>query len=1210
MRVRLGFAVLVSGLLASSLAFAQVTGTLSGSVVDPSGAAVPSATVSVLVPGGKTPILAGKTTTEGHFTFTGVRPGTFDISVDAAGFGSAAVHDIKVEPIRETALPLITLQLGTIAQTVVVTESTQTVEVANASVSTTVTTTQIDKLPLLGRDVLTLVETQAGVVLGSPDSLANGVDLVINGLRSTYTNVTLDGINIQDNYLRENGVGFTPNLLKSSQVSEFTVETSNASTTIGGGASQVNLVGPSGTNTFHGEALWYNRNSAFAANDWFNNLSGIPQPRLNQNIAGGRIGGPIRKDKLFFFGAFEGTYDHQQTPENGYVLTPDARQGIFTYTDNAGIVQKKNLLALRNASIDPFVKDNILPNLPTTINNFLLGDSSPTQLRNTAGYSFNQRSNDTRKVVSGKIDYAYSTKNLFTGAVHLAKLNQDRPDASNGFQPVPPVFLDGFTKLFSGSWRWNPTPNLINELRAGANLSPVHFNTSGTLPAFFESNRSVLWTSPVNEFLPQGRDTNTSSIGDTLSYIRGRHTFQFGVNFQILHIRSYNDGGIVPRYDVGMGTGQNGLTGADLPGIGSSDLNNANALLASLGGFVDAYTQVFNVKTRTSGFVNGQTQARNWRYNEYAAFGQDQWKIRRGLTIVLGVRYEYFAPVDEANGLVLMPVLQNNNPINTLLSNATVDFAKRPIYNKDLNNFAPNIGFAWDVRGDGKTAVRAGYSINYVDDNNIATVNNSANTNSGLQTTVSNAGLSGTLSNNRPAIPVPTFRVPITEAQLYATNTTNAMGLVDPNLRTPYVQQWNFSLEHDFWGTVVAVRYLGNHGVKELRAIDFNQVNIRAGGFLDDFLRARSNGNLARAATGVFNPNYNSAIPGSQVLTVFPLLVNGGGLNTTSVRTAIDQGAPGALANTYQTGRTNGPISFFNNPNIQGGNMITNYSNSVYHAFQVDVRHRYRNGFQIQGNYTWSKVLSDALGDQQSRFEPFLDFGNAKLERARAPYDLTHVFHLNGTYELPFGTGHRLLSRSPVLSRVAGGWNIGSIVTWQSGPPFSILSLRGTLNRTGSRAAQNTASTTLTKAQLDQVVGFYVTGNGPYFINPANINPRDNRGTTQEGQPTFSGQAFFNPGPGSVGTLQRRMFNNPTDFILDANISKITRVTERQTIELRLEAVNALNHPSFYTGANYGFGINAGLPDARFNINSTQFGRIGSTFFSARQVQIGLHYRF
>src|SRR5262249_55771814 len=193
------------------------------------------------------------------------------------------------------------------------------------------------------------------------------------------------------------------------------------------------------------------------------------------------------------------------------------------------------------------------------------------------------------------------------------------------------------------------------------------------------------------------------TVGDTLSYIRGRHSVQFGANLQMIRIYTYDNAGSVAGYGVGMGVGQNGLTTADLPGIGSSDLNNANVLLASLGGFIDSYTQTFNVTSRTSGFVNGATFANNWAYNNYAAYALDQWKLRSDLTLTLGLRYDYFSPVNETNGLVLTPKVQGG-VVGTLLSNATLDFASgdtgRPLYNKDLNNFAPNIGFAWDVFGN------------------------------------------------------------------------------------------------------------------------------------------------------------------------------------------------------------------------------------------------------------------------------------------------------------------------------------------------------------------------------------------------------------------------------------------------------------------------------------------------------------------------------
>jgi len=1195
-------------LCVTCVSFAQVTGRLSGSVVDSSESAIPGATVDVLMPGGDDPLLSASTTSSGIFSFIGVRPGTYDVRVTAQGFVVSTLRGVKVDPIRETALPPVRMEVAAVVQTVDVTADAQNIETTNSEVASTVSSSQINKLPVLSRSVQSLVQTQPGVINASP--ITNATDMVINGLRSTYTNVTLDGINIQDNYLRENGVGYSPNLLRISQVAEMTVATSNANTTVGGGASQVNMVSPSGTNAYHGEGFWYNRNNAFAANDWFNNKDGIEKPFLNQNMFGGNIGGPIFRDRLFFYGAYEGTRARQQSAVNNQVLTPDARNGIFTYLDNTGTVRKVNVLNLAGVGVDP-ASQELLSQLPTAFNNFRLGDSSANLLRNTAGYSFNQRDNDTIDNLLAKVDYNHSTRHMFTGAFHLTRRVSDRGDAANGYSQIPAVYNDNLVKLFSGTWRWNPTPTLTNELRGGANLAPGIFKTRGELPAFLIVNSSLLFDSPVNEFLPQGRRPSTITIGDTASYIRGRHTAQFGFNIQQVRIESYNNAGIVPEYSVGMGTGQQGLTGAQLPGIGSTDLANANTLLASLGGFVNSYSQTFNITSRNSGFVNGAPYTRNWRYGNYAIFAQDQWKVSSRFTLTLGLRWDYFAPVNEADGLVLMPVVQNNDAVATLLSNATLDFAGsgtgRPIYHGDKKNFAPNVGFAWDVFGDGKTAVRGGYSINYVDDNHIATVNNSALTNGGLQSDVTAAGLSGRLSTGRPQIPTPTFQVPRTVADNYElAPASNAIGLVDPRLRTPYVQQWSFSVERDIKGTLLAVRYVGNHGVQQLRALDYNQVNINAGGFLADFNRARNNGNLARAATGVFNPAYNANIPGSQPLTVFPLLVAGGLLTNATVRTQIDQGQVGNLANIYQTNGLNGALNFYNAPLVLGANLITNFSNSTYHALHVDARHRYRNGMQFQANYVFSKVLSDALGDAQSRFEPFLDFNNARIERARAPYDLTHAFKVNASYELPFGAGRRWLSDHAVLSRIAGGWTIGSILTWQSGAPFSVLSTRGTLNRGGLRSAQNTASTTLTGDQLDNVVGFYMTGDGPYFINPANINPADGRGANQEGRPTFQGQAFFNPDAGNVGNLQRRYFNNPSVFGLNASVQKVVRITERQSAELRLEAVNILNHSTFYTGDSY----DGGAPEARFNVNSTSFGRVGYSFFGPRVVQLGLFYRF
>lgn len=1156
---------------------AQVTGRLSGTVVDATGAAIPGATVNLALAGSTTPVLAATTTSEGLFSLIGVRPETYDVIVEASGFRKQTVRQVKIDPGTETSVPAIKLEVGSVTESVEVTATAQGVQTTNAEVATTVTNAQVSRLPLLNRSPLALITTQAGVVYNGK------TNTVINGQRSSYSSVTLDGINIQDNFIRTNGLDFQPNLLLLDQVEEMTIATSNTNATVGGGASQVMFVTPSGTNAFHGKAFWYNRNNALAANDWFNNRDGIKNPFLNQNQLGGSLGGPILKDKLLFYVNYEAYRRHQQTSSNRTILTGDARNGIFTYKDAAGAVRKVNVLQTMGIQIDPAI-GALLQQVPApeNINNFRVGDSSDALLRNTGGYSFLKRNNRIRDNVTGKVDYNLSTKHVFSGTFSWNRDSLDRggTDVDNDFSPVPKVTNDEAIKFLSVGWRWNPSASITNELRGGFNLAPALFLTSQ------DFGKSILdgtiFSNPVNTFRAQGRDTNTYALNDNASYVRGAHNVQFGFQVQQIRTAPFNDAGITPTFNLGIGSGNKGLDASQLPGATASDIAVANNLLATLGAYITSDAQTFNITSRTSGFVNGATNLRHFSLGNYAGYVQDTWKVKPRLSLTLGVRYDYFNPVDERDALVLLPVVQGNF-IQTLLSNSTLDFAGsavgRPWYKKDLNNFAPNVGFAWDVFGNGKTAVRGGYSISYVNDETVAAVRNNVVTSSGLSQSVTQSGIKGRVSTGLPAITTPVFKVPRTFADNYQLDSQTAFGLPDPNLVTPYVQQWNFGVQHEIKGAVVEVRYVGNHGVKGFRAFDYNQVVINENGFLDDFRRARAN----------YFANGDPAV--GQTLTVFPKLSSGGLLSNATIRNLIAQGQVGELATTYQVNGLNGAVNFFRNPYGLGMNTIANYSNSSYHALQIDVRRRLRN-LSFQGNYTFSKVLSDASGDGQSRFEPFLDMNNPKVERARAPFDITHAIKGNFTYELPMGKGHRL-GNGP-LNRVLGGWSLSGIMTWQSGAPFSVLSGRGTLNR-AARSGGNTATSTLAKAQLDELFQVRMTGSGPYFV-PATVIGKDGRAVAGDGQASFDGQVFFQPDAGTIGALQRRMFSGPWTFNLDAGIQKETKITERQSIQFRMESTNVLNHPTWYFGDQ--------------TITSTQFGRISSTLYDRRLIQFGLYYRF
>jgi hypothetical protein len=272
--------------------------------------------------------------------------------------------------------------------------------------------------------------------------------------------------------------------------------------------------------------------------------------------------------------------------------------------------------------------------------------------------------------------------------------------------------------------------------------------------------------------------------------------------------------------------------------------------------------------------------------------------------------------------------------------------------------------------------------------------------------------------------------------------------------------------------------------------------------------------------------------------------------------------------------------------------MLTNRSNSTYNSLQLEARKRTRNGMQISGNYTFSKSLGDALALRG--LEPQLDNANSKIEKARTSFDTTHAFKVIHSVPLPFGAGQRFDAHHGIVNRVVGGWTLGGFLRIESGPPVSILSARGTYNR-GARSGANTVDTNLTLDQLKGITGLYMTGKGPYFVNPANIGS-NGQGVAPDGSAPFNGQAFFNPQPVSLGSLQRRILDGPGFWTYNASLIKETKIFERHTLRLQVEAYNLFNHPTFF------------ITDQ--NVNASNFGQITTSNFSARQVEFSLMYKF
>ncbi|MBI3207763.1 MAG: carboxypeptidase regulatory-like domain-containing protein, partial [Candidatus Solibacter usitatus] len=497
--------IVAAALFSAALAHSQ-SGSVQGTVVDAANAPIPGASVVLQLAGSNSSIFSTSTTAEGLFTIPAVRPETYDLVVEAKGFQKSVTKKLKVDPGRELSVGSVKLDIATVAESVEVRESSDVVNLTNAEVATTITRSQIENLPSLNRSPLAFIGTQAGV-----NTTARG-NTAINGQRVSFSNVTLDGINIQDNFIRTNALDFLPNLLLLDQVEEMTLATSNTNPALGSGSAQLTIVTPSGTNQFHGKGVWTNRNSFLAANSWFNNRNNVALGRLNQNQISGSIGGPIWKNKLFFYFNFEAFRLHQQSTASRTILTADARQGIFTYTDTAGTLRKVNVLQAAGVSADAAMAQLLgkIPG-PEKINNFLIGDSRENLLRNTAGYSYLIRNNRIRNNATTKLDYLLSTRNSFSTSYIWNSDALDRPDLENGYALAPRVANDEAIKLLSLQWRFSPSGYFTNEARFGFNMAPAIFNTTETFPKAIIAGMS--YSNPLNVFRLQGRNTDTFNIG-------------------------------------------------------------------------------------------------------------------------------------------------------------------------------------------------------------------------------------------------------------------------------------------------------------------------------------------------------------------------------------------------------------------------------------------------------------------------------------------------------------------------------------------------------------------------------------------------------------------------------------------------------------------------------------------------------------------------
>ncbi len=1183
----------VTGLLlttATPAAAQTLTSRVEGTVQDEAGGVIPGAAVTMTEVDTNVAREAFTNDT-GLYLFPQVPAGTYRVEAAVPGFSTTVIEDVRVVLSAPTFIDVV-VAVGGVTETVLVSaaEAQSLLNAVNAEVNTNLSREQVSELPLNGRGVVQLALTQAGVTGPGGARTAS-----INGTRGTYNNYTLDGVNNQDGFIRTDSLfGIIP--VKESFIDEINITTANSDVDAGLGASQTQFVTRSGSNTFNSEVFFYHRNEALNANDYFNKAAGLEKERTRVHEFGVNVGGPLVRDKFFFFVNYEEEREPSTASVVRRVLTDPARGGDFSYVrQDDGQVATLNLHRLTGIGPDPAVR--ALVDMTPAPNDASVGDG-----RNTAGFRFNASDETTSDWLVFRGDYVIDPNHSATGTFHQFRLETPN-SVFNGIDSVypglPGAGQGSNRKLGSFTLSSTLGPSVVNEARIGFQTSSVRFFNNETFPGGYRLSFGG-FDNPVQNFMDQGRDVLNLEAGNSLTWVKGAHTVRLGGGFRRTRVDAFNDAGLVPTYYLGFGAGNpDPLVPALFPGgISSDELDAAAALLATLGGVVDEAGQTFNVASTTSGFVDGATERRVLNQDFLHLYAGDTWRVAPRTSLTMGVRWELHGVPDETQGLALLPV---GGAAAVLDPDAVVDFAGashgRPFFNRDWNNFSPNVGLAHRLTD--RMVVRGGYAVNYVLDNNMTTVFNTIGNNDGLAQTVSLPGLAGTVSGGG-LVPVsePEFQIPRTARDGILADPTAALFTFEPDLRTPYVQQWNVGWQFEaLRDTAVEVRYVGNRGTDLVRAIDLNQV-LLPDAFVEDFRRAQRN----LAANG------HPAI--GEPLQVFPRIGLGGYLQSGAVHNWIRNGEIGQYIGGFlapnrrfffagEGGEAFGatlPISYFyTNPNTFVGDVVGNYSFSEYNALQLEVRRAWRSGFTGQFNYTWGRAMTD-FGGSQSNFRGRFDNARPELEIMRPDYDITHTINANWVWEMPVGEGRRWMNDRGLLSAIVGGWGLSGFLRIRSGEVINIVSGRGTINRGGSRALTNTVH--LDGIGIDELqarTGVYRQPGGRVTLFDDSLLTAGGAGNPD---------IFRNPGLLEAGSLPMSPISGPWYATLDLGLRKNIALPAGSQMQIRVDAFNVLNRVNFSVPGVSSLGVGN-----RQDPNSTEFGLISSAF-AARQIQVGMRLSF
>ncbi|HXD30681.1 MAG TPA: carboxypeptidase regulatory-like domain-containing protein [Pyrinomonadaceae bacterium] len=1183
-------------LLLSGVAMGQeVSGSLVGTVKDANGGAVTGATVTITDSEKKIVVRTASTNEEGQFSAPNLPSAFYDVSIEAPNFKKHVEKRVKLDVGASRSVD-VSLEAGNIAEVVTVEAAPLTVELTSATVSSVINGDQVRELSINNRNFVQLVTLAPGVTndlddlvftgTNNPDTqVVNRTLISVNGGRSTQNTFTVDGADVTDR-----GSNLTIQSYPSvDSIGEFKVLRSLYPAESGrSGGGQINVVTRSGGEKFHGSAFEFIRNEAFNANDFLSNRTPSLAASLGRdsngklrrkpfryNNYGFTVGGPIyffkfgeggdwggRIPRTFFFFSEEQRRDTRYPTLTSVVPTNAMKTGIFPVDICLSASSSTNCTSILPAG----TRLGSVATVSNTAQQYItqVWNKIPEPTRLTAlGLDFPTLNIAKFRQEIIRIDHTANDRLSFFYRFGSDKIPTTDADGTIGGRSGIPFVnrtesnSPGKTHTFQATY--SPSSNMIMEGRFTYGYGAIYIDTIGLLsknvssigvPMPYQSVRDVIPAVTVSGFNALSGFSNyidpssKTNIGGSLTWIKGSHTMKYGF---VYSRNTKTENALSGTNQGAFSAFNNTVTSVATPacvratGVASNTLNTLyqNWACYMLGNNV-TFTQ-----SKLDLMVD-------FRQRSIEGFAQDEWRVRRNVTLSLGVRYSYFGPPWDKNGFLVnfLPRLWSSaaapqvtgagnrragtgNFCNGIIVNAQ-NFQTGPaafnctptaspfgkyVYEAQKHDFAPRVGIAWDPFGKGTTSIRAGYGIYHE------------------QVSLSAAEL---LSLNPPYQETATqtltrFDQPIPSGAaipVVASATPPSIRAIEPNFLTPYTQHWSLDVQRQFGKkTVITVGYYGSKGT-------------------------HLNGNT----------EYNNLLPGKALVTQC----------ASGTATLQDPGVVTTLCMTPGTALTATPANFDQVRPYRGYrsiNVLETRYNSNYHSMQFFAQHRFSAASQASFAYTFSKNLTDNQTSSLSAAPQ--DVNNIRAEYGRAVLDRKHVMNLNYIYELPF-----FRTQHNAVGKVLGGWQISGIASHYSGLPFTIAS-----------SSYDTAG-----------IGFIpsiVAGGRPLLLCDPNANAPH---TVDQ---WFNGACFAKQTAAGAtgvlnvpGTASRGQVDGPPTTRVDFTLSKKIRFTESVSVQLRAEAFNVFNHTNF-----------RGLSTSRAITNESLFGSVVS-FRDPRIMQFGIKLYF